>query len=123
MSKKITLTTDSTQGQPSRGYLKISHSLWALVLLLGVFTTGCQKDDFKDEIKGVCPVVVSTDPLNNAVDVVLEKVISATFNTDMDPATINSTTFTIKQGTTVIAGKVAPTASAKTFTFDPDVDL
>lgn len=41
----------------------------------------------------------------------------------MDPKTINSTTFTIKQGTNLIEGTVAPTASGTTFTFTPKVAL
>ena len=64
-----------------------------------------------DEIKGACPVVVSTDPLNKAVNVALDKVISVTFNTAMNPSSINNTTFTIMQGSTSIAGTVAPTAN------------
>jgi uncharacterized repeat protein (TIGR02543 family) len=123
MSKTFTMPTDSSPVRQSRGNSKIYHAIWSLGLLLAIFTTGCKKDDFKDEITGVCPVVVSTDPADKAVDVVLEKVISATFNTDMDPATINKTTFTIKQGTTLIPGTVAPTASAKTFTFTPNQEL
>lgn len=123
MSKKIPFATDSSSAHQGRGYFKIYNSLWIYLLLIAGFTAGCQKDEFKEEITGVCPVVVSTDPADKAVDVVLEKLISATFNTDMDPATINKTTFTIKQGSTLIAGTVAATGSAKTFTFDPDVDL
>jgi uncharacterized repeat protein (TIGR02543 family) len=123
MSKKITFTTSSSSSHSGRGYFKTYNSLWVFLLLIAGFTAGCQKDDFKDEITGVCPVVVSTDPDNKDVDVVLEKLISATFNTDMDPATINKTTFKINLGSKEITGTVAPTASAKTFTFDPDVDL
>ncbi len=53
----------------------------------------------------------------------LNKVISVTFNTDMDAASINNSSFIIKQGTTVIKGKINPGAEAKTFTFTPDVKL
>jgi hypothetical protein len=123
MSKTFTLTSASTQERQSRGYLKKSPAFWFLLLLLAVFTAGCEKDDYKDEIVGVCPVVVSTDPSDKDVDVVLDKLISATFNTDMDSATINKTTFIIKQGTTLISGTVATTASGKTFTFKPDEAL
>ncbi|MGZ3821830.1 MAG: ice-binding family protein [Mucilaginibacter sp.] len=90
-----------------------------LVFLLTVLMAGCKKDNFKGEIKGVCSVVASTDPMDKAVDVVLNKVISVTFNTAMNPATINSTTFTIKQGSTIIAGTIAATANPAVFTFTP----
>ncbi|HEY5326972.1 MAG TPA: ice-binding family protein [Mucilaginibacter sp.] len=94
-----------------------------MVLLLAVFMAGCKKDTYTGAIQGVCPVVVSTDPMNKAVDVVLAKVISATFNTAMKPSTISNTTFTIAQGSTNIAGTVAPTANNAVFTFTPTVAL
>lgn len=92
-------------------------------LMLLTFIGACKKDDFKDEVIGVCPVVVATDPMDKAVDVPLNKVISITFNTDMDSTTINSQTFAIKQGATAITGKISPTADFKVFTFTPDVPL
>jgi uncharacterized repeat protein (TIGR02543 family) len=123
MKQRITPQGDSTRVCKSRGYSKVFNTMCSFALLLTLFAAGCKKDDFEGEIVGLCPVVVSTDPMDKAVDVALNKVISATFNTNMDPATINSTTFTIKQGTNVIAGTVAPTASGTTFTFTPTVAL
>ncbi len=67
------------------------------------------------------PVVVSTDPVNNATGVPLNKTVTATFNMPMDPLTINGTTFTLKQGTTVIAGTV--TYSNLTASFTPSGPL
>lgn len=92
-------------------------------LMLLTFIGACKKDDFEDEIVGLCPVVVSTDPMDKAVDVPLNKVISITFNTDMDSTTINNQTLTIKQGATTIAGKISPTADLKVFAFTPNVPL
>lgn len=122
MPKKITKTTDNTQLNQSRAYPKKINSILFLVLLFTVFIAGCKKDNYKGTIQGVCPVV-TTDPMNKAVDVVLNKVITATFNTAMKPATINNTTFTIMQGTTVVAGTVAPTANGAVFTFTPTSPL
>jgi hypothetical protein len=123
MIKRITPTMSSIQKQKCRDYSKISNTIRSLVLLLVVFTAACKKDTYKSTVVGLCPVVVSTDPMDKAVDVVLNKVISATFNTEMDSLSITKATFTIKQGATVISGKVSPTASPKTFTFKPDVPL
>jgi uncharacterized repeat protein (TIGR02543 family) len=123
MNKKITLSKSSLPACHRRSSSKIYNTIWSVVLLLTVFASGCKKDDFKGEVVGLCPIVVSTDPMDKAVDVVLNKLISATFNTDMSPATINKSTFIIKQGSTIISGTVAPTADGKTFTFKPDVDL
>ncbi|MBC7398307.1 MAG: DUF3494 domain-containing protein [Mucilaginibacter sp.] len=121
MKKRITPTINSTQVPKSRGYTKTFTAMWAMVLLLMVFIAGCKKDIFIAE-QGVCPVVV-TDPMDKAVDVVLPKVITATFNTDMDAATITKTTFIIKQGANAVSGTVAATTNARVYTFTPDVPL
>ncbi len=93
-------------------HFNISKTILSFFLLVIVLTAGCKKDDFKGEIKGECPVV-TTDPADKAVEVVLNKVITATFNTNMAASTVNSKTFIIKQGSTVITGIVAPTADGK----------
>jgi hypothetical protein len=123
MSKKITFIRYAFAFLKSRKHPKIFNTILPMVLLLVLLTTGCKKDNFKGEIKGVCSVVASTDPMDKAVDVVLDKVISVTFNTAMNPATINNTTFIIKQGSITVAGTIAPTANAAVFTFTPTVAL
>ncbi|MDB5111351.1 MAG: cell wall/surface repeat protein [Mucilaginibacter sp.] len=114
---------NGTQKRQSRGYSKIFNTMWCMVLLLVFFTASCKKDNYKGAVVGLCPIVVSTDPMDNAVDVVLNKVVSATFNVNMDSTTINKTTFIIKQGATLISGAVATTPIGTTFTFKPDVAL
>ena len=84
------------------------------------FFSGCAEDDFV-EIDGVCPVVVSTVPVNGATNVPLDQVISVTFNEEMNPATINQTSFTLKNGTSQIAGVI--TYINKTATFKPSALL
>ena len=123
MKKTITLNKDSNSLQRSRIYSSIYNSMWSWILLLIVFAAGCKKDEFKGEVVGLCPVVVSTDPIDKELNVALNKVISATFNTDMKASTINNTSFIITQGTTVITGTVAPTADKKVFTFTPSQPL
>ena len=103
---------------------KMSGTLSLSLIMLVLFSmSACKKDEFAGEIFGECPVVVTTDPLNEAVDVIVDKVISATFNTAMNSKTINKSSFTIMQGTSLIAGEVAPTSDNATFTFTPDVPL
>lgn len=70
---------------------------------------------------GVIPTVILTDPLDAATDVALNKAITADFSTPMNPATINATTFILKQGTTVIEGFVTYLGVRATFT--PKVSL
>lgn len=122
MKKTITVFKDSAQLRQSISYSKISKSICFMALLFVAFLAGCKKDDFEGEVVGVCPVV-TTDPMDKAVDVVLDKLITATFNTNMDAATINNSTFIIKKGTALISGKVSPTANGAVFTFKPDVAL
>ncbi|MEI8046788.1 MAG: Ig-like domain-containing protein [Bacteroidota bacterium] len=69
----------------------------------------------------VAPVVINTDPLNNAIDVPLNKTVSATFDMQMDPTTLTSASFMLKQGSTPVAGTV--TYSGTTALFNPTNDL
>ncbi len=62
------------------------------------------------------PLVVDTDPANSATGVVLNKIVSGTFNTPMDATTINATTFTVSQGTTAVAGTVSYSGNVAVFT-------
>ena len=62
------------------------------------------------------PMVNATDPLNNATGVDLSKIVKATFNEAMNPSTINATTFTLKQGATVVAGSVTYAGTTASFT-------
>jgi hypothetical protein len=73
------------------------------------FTTGTGSDN-------ILPVVNSSDPLNNATGVAINKVVSTTFSKAMNPSTINNSTFTLKQGTTAVTGTVAYNGTTATFT-------
>ncbi len=122
MNKKTTLKLASTSMLHNKDQFKILKALVALVILFGIFISGCKKDDYTGEVVGVCPVV-TTDPMDKAVDVVLDKVVTLTFNTAMKASTINSATFTIKQGSTLINGAIAATADPAVYTFKPTVPL
>jgi len=65
---------------------------------------------------GIPPTVTSTDPANAALSVVLNKVVNVTFSVPMNPLTITASTFTVKQGTTAVAGTVTYTGSTASFT-------
>lgn len=67
------------------------------------------------------PVVVLTDPANNATGVVLNKLITATFSEIMNPLTFTATTFMLKQGTTAIPGIIS--YYGKTVSFLPSSHL
>ncbi|MGZ5245213.1 MAG: Ig-like domain-containing protein, partial [Bacteroidia bacterium] len=88
---------------------------WALVMLFTVFIWQCKKDTFTGETTGICPTVLSTDPANEEVDVFTNKHITVTFNEVMDSATINTSTFLLKEGTNQVAGTVSYYGDAATF--------
>jgi hypothetical protein len=81
------------------------------------FTTGAASS-------GTPPTVVSTIPLAGATEVPLNQIVSATFSTAMDPATISSATFTLTgPGTTAVSGLVAYASVGNTVTFTPQANL
>ncbi len=92
--------------------MKIKNVLSILALLLIVSFSACKKDDKTGSI----PTMATTDPLNNVTGVSRNKAIDFTFSEAMDPLTINSSTFTLKQGTTAINGTVTYTGKTATFT-------
>jgi uncharacterized repeat protein (TIGR02543 family) len=122
MKRKFTFLKSNMPSPARNGFTKTLKALWSAALLILIFTAACRKDDFEGEVVGVCPTVTS-DPMDQAVDVVLDKVITLTFNTDMDSTTINTQTFSLIQGTTLVPGTVATTANTKVFTFTPAVAL
>jgi hypothetical protein len=67
------------------------------------------------------PTVVSTVPANAAIDVAVATNATATFSEPMNPATITTATFTLKQGVTPVAGVVS--YGGTTAVFNPSSDL
>lgn len=78
------------------------------------FTTGGSSDI-------VQPTISTTDNVNNVTGVVQNKIIAFTFSEQMDPASINNSTFTLYKGNTSVAGAV--NYSDKTATFTPSALL
>jgi hypothetical protein len=70
------------------------------------------------------PTVISVVPANLATNVPTNQVISATFSTAMNPATISSATFTLTgPGVTNVTGLVAYATVGNTLTFMPTANL
>jgi tetrahydromethanopterin S-methyltransferase subunit B/cytoskeletal protein CcmA (bactofilin family) len=74
------------------------------------FTTGATPDT-------TAPTVSFTVPANAATGVAISQKIAATFSEAMDPLTITTVTFTLRQGSTAVAGTV--TYAGVTATFNP----
>ncbi|MBK6354414.1 MAG: Ig-like domain-containing protein [Saprospiraceae bacterium] len=97
--------------------MKKLFTLFAIASL--ALMASCKKDDFID-IKGLCPLVISTDPANGETGVARDKVITITFNEEMNPSTINSGNINIT-GLSQITGVL--TYSGNTASFNPVQDL
>jgi len=68
------------------------------------------------EIADITRPTAISDPLNNVIDVALNKAVAFTFSEPMDPSTINATTFTLKQGDMSVPGAVTYTGTKAIFT-------
>ena len=99
--------------------MKTRKLLLTVAILFIALFYGCATDDFQ-EIDGVCPVVTNTSPLNGATNVPLDQLITVSFNEEMNPETINQTSFTVN-GTSQLAGVI--TYSGLTATFTPSALL
>jgi Ice-binding-like/Bacterial Ig-like domain len=64
----------------------------------------------------VAPVVISTVPASAATNVILGTIVSADFSTAMNPATLSTTTFTLKNGAVAVGGGVSSVGVTATFT-------
>jgi Ice-binding-like/Bacterial Ig-like domain len=95
----------------------------SVLVLLFTSLAGCgqQLVEFGNGSASSAPTVTSTDPLDTATDVGVSRTVNATFSEQMDPATITTATFTLKQGTTSISGTVK--YAGMTATFTPAADL
>ncbi len=62
------------------------------------------------------PTLLSVVPASGATGIVLNSKVTATFSEALDATTISAATFTLKQGTNVIAGVVTYTGTTATFT-------
>lgn len=91
-------------------------------MLMVLLALGCSDEDDNPGINpNDRPTVTLTDPLNNAVDVDLNKAIVATFSEAMNEASVNNASYSLKKGSTTIAGTVS--YSGTSATFNPTSDL
>ena len=65
---------------------------------------------------GISPFVMATSPINEAVNVALNELVTATFNKSMNPSTINSNSFIVTQAGTIVPGVVTYSGVIATFT-------
>ncbi|MBN2598847.1 MAG: Ig-like domain-containing protein [Marinifilaceae bacterium] len=78
------------------------------------FTSGAEPDL-------IAPTIMEHTPLNSEIWVFADSKIKVSFDEEIDPETINTSSFTIKNGTTDVSGEF--TYGKKTATFTPDTEL
>lgn len=103
-----------------------SHTIGFVAFLLLLASTGCSDPDKNaGTIVGVTPPsVISVAPPNGAVGACPNTILTATFSEAMNPATINASTFTVKDsGGVAVAGTVTYDASSHTAIFSPSSTL
>ncbi len=92
----------------------------AALLSLALFIGSCTKYEIKEDSLPAgdltAPTVLSATPGNNSTDISTNSIASVTFSETLNTGTITSSSFTIKQGTTVIPGTVTINGTVVTFT-------
>jgi Ice-binding-like/Bacterial Ig-like domain len=103
--------------------------VWMSAFLLAALVAGCSDPDAnsgagKPGSPLTPPAVTSVNPLNGSTFTCGNPVvINATFSKAMNPATINTTTFTLTAGSTSVAGTVTYVAATNVATFTPSAAL
>ena len=103
--------------------MKPEKLLITLAIIGFVLIAGCKKDD-NAKILGLYPLVISNDPVNLTKDIPLNKIITVTFNENINPVTITSTSFTLEtaaKGVSLVTGVVSCSGAIASFT--PSSDL
>ena len=105
---------------------------WSSALLLAVITTGCgnhnsngsgSSDVIKPSVTVTIPATTNPGPTTGPA---VNAAIIATFSESMDPATLDTTSFTVvddTSGSIAVAGSVTYTDSSKTVRFKSTADL
>jgi Ice-binding-like/Bacterial Ig-like domain len=91
--------------------MKSMKVLTTITALLMISVLACKKDSAAGN-----PKVISTNPTSNMTSVARNQEIEFNFNEAMNPSTINSSTFTVTQGSTPIPGTVSYSGTKATFT-------
>lgn len=101
---------------------------WSAVALVTLIAAGCGGGDNgrapilgADVLPVQAPFITATSPPSAATDVPVSASVSAAFSKVMDPATLTVSTFTVRQGNTIIPGVV--TYSGRTAVFTPSAPL
>jgi len=96
--------------------------IWIPAFLLAALVAGCGDSDKNAGAAGgplTPPTVVSVVPAAGAPGICQNAIVTATFSKAMNPATINTGTFTLATGGTAVLGTVALDSTGLVATFTP----
>lgn len=93
--------------------MRLSKTLFALSCIPLLMVGACKKDEADT---GVIPTVQSSAPLNDATDVPISTSVAFTFSQSMNSMTLNTSTVSLYEGTTQVAGSVVSANTKATFT-------
>jgi Ice-binding-like/Bacterial Ig-like domain len=94
----------------------------SLATFVAVFALGCGKQTVNVP-DTTPPTVTATNPAQSATAVALNATVSATFSEAMSPATISTTSFTLKAAGVAVAGAVSYSSTGSVATFTPTANL
>ncbi len=99
--------TVTTGAKDTSGNALAENYVWA-------FTTG-------NSVDANNPTVLLTNPADNSINVNLNKTVKVTFSEAMDPLTVNTITYTLKNGSVLVPGTITQTGTS--FTLNPTANL
>lgn len=82
--------------------------------------SACKKEKFVETVS-VCPLVLTANPANGSLNVPLNQLLQVTFNEEMNPTTINTSSITLESASVLVPGKV--TYSGVVAEFTPNAPL
>ncbi len=83
-----------------------SKTMIMATFLLTTLVVGCEDDSTGPDIDPDAPIVFSTSPEHDDDNVARNKIVDIVFDQAMNPTTINTTTITLRQGSTTINGTI-----------------
>jgi hypothetical protein len=95
--------------------MKLKKIFLPLAIICIAFFYRCAEDDFI-EVDGLCPVVTAVNPIDGAINVPVNQVITAKFNEKMNLSTISKASFAVESAGVEIDGTVTYTDSTAIFT-------
>ncbi len=104
------------QMAPAKNRMKGKLILSLIILVPFLIMSACMDDDFEGELRDVCPKVETHTPQALADRVPLNSNITATFNKQMKPESINESTFIVRDANGPIAGSISYANKIATFT-------